>query len=223
MPSFLTRAAAPTRAFTRAFSASAARPRARITIVGNLAATPEVRSTSTGRDLIEYAVASNSGPKDKRITSWFRVVCFSDGEGPRRDYLTSLPKGYVSPKTPLVLPPPQTQNLPLPLYISLVPSFLFGPSFRGPTPRFPHSSPCIQETRVGKGAACSSGRGEGGGGEGGGRKEAKHQTPKDQRLTDQSPTHSATVYVEGDAIMKSYEDNEGKTRTALSIYQSECP
>lgn len=121
--SFFARAAAPTRAFTRAFSASAARPRARITIVGNLAATPEVRATSTGRELIEYAVASNSGPKDKRTTSWFRVVSF-DGEGPRRDYLTSLPKG-------------------------------------------------------------------------------------------------ATIYVEGDAIMKSYEDGEGKTRTALSIYQTD--
>ena len=96
MSSFFARAAAPTRTLTRAFSASAARPRARITIVGNLAATPEVRATSTGRELIEYAVASNSGPKDKRTTSWFRVGSF-DGEGPRRDYLTSLPKGYVPP------------------------------------------------------------------------------------------------------------------------------
>ncbi|KAK8048406.1 primosome PriB/single-strand DNA-binding protein [Apiospora phragmitis] len=66
--------------------------RAKITIIGNLAATPEVRPTSTGREVIEYAVASNSGPKDKRVTSWFRVASF-EPEGPRRDFLTSLPKG----------------------------------------------------------------------------------------------------------------------------------
>ncbi|KAK8114838.1 Single-stranded DNA-binding protein RIM1 [Apiospora kogelbergensis] len=88
--------AAPTasRTFARAFSASAVRPRAKITIIGNLAATPEVRPTSTGREIIEYAVASNSGPKDKRVTSWFRVASF-EPEGPRRDFLTSLPKGAM--------------------------------------------------------------------------------------------------------------------------------
>ena len=91
---FAAAAPAATRTFARNFSASAARPRAKITIIGNLAATPEVRATSTGREVIEYAVASNSGPKDKRVTSWFRIASF-EPEGPRRDFLTSLPKGYV--------------------------------------------------------------------------------------------------------------------------------
>lgn len=133
MSSFFARATAPTRVFTRAFSASAARPRARITIVGNLAATPEVRATSTGRELIEYAVASNSGPKDKRTTSWFRVVSF-DGEGPRRDYLTSLPKGYVFQHS-----------------FSLV---LFAPPFASHPPL---CLPCIHSTQVSKVASCGSG------------------------------------------------------------------
>ncbi|KAI1476009.1 nucleic acid-binding protein [Daldinia eschscholtzii] len=91
--SFLARratAAAP--GLARAFSASARRDIAKITLVGNLAATPEVRATSTGREVLEYAVASNTGPKDNRQTSWFRVAAFIE-EGPRRDFLTSLPKG----------------------------------------------------------------------------------------------------------------------------------
>ncbi|OTA59991.1 nucleic acid-binding protein [Hypoxylon sp. EC38] len=120
--SFLARratAAAPS--LSRAFSASARRDIAKITLVGNLAATPELKATSTGRDVIEYAVASNSGPKDNRHTSWFRVAAFIE-EGPRRDFLISLPKG-------------------------------------------------------------------------------------------------STVYVEGDAIMNSYNDPEGKPRSALNIYQ----
>ncbi|GAW26575.1 putative ssDNA binding protein [Rosellinia necatrix] len=79
-------------AANRAFSSSARRDIAKITLVGNLAATPEVRATSTGREMIEYAVASSDGPRDNRHTSWFRVAAFSD-EGPRRDYLTGLPKG----------------------------------------------------------------------------------------------------------------------------------
>ncbi|XXH04975.1 Glutathione synthetase [Hypoxylon texense] len=92
--SFLTRRAIATTApsLSRAFSASARRDIAKITIVGNLAATPELRATSTGREIVEYAVASNTGNRDNRQTSWFRVAAFVE-EGPRREFLTSLPKG----------------------------------------------------------------------------------------------------------------------------------
>ncbi|KAI0480206.1 nucleic acid-binding protein [Xylariaceae sp. FL0804] len=80
----------------RAFTASARRDIARITLVGNLAATPELKATATGRELVEYAVASNDRggrtPDGQRNTSWFRVASFEQ-PGPRRDYLTSLPKG----------------------------------------------------------------------------------------------------------------------------------
>ncbi|KAI1467293.1 nucleic acid-binding protein [Daldinia caldariorum] len=91
--SFLARratAAAP--GLARAFSASARRDIAKITIVGNLAASPEIKATSTGRDVVEYSVASNYGPKENRQTSWFRVSAFVD-EGPRREFLANLPKG----------------------------------------------------------------------------------------------------------------------------------
>ncbi|KAI1183712.1 nucleic acid-binding protein [Nemania serpens] len=79
------------RGASRAFSASTRRDIAKITLVGNLAATPEIRATSTGKEVIEYSVASSSGRKDNKHTSWFRVATFV--EGPQRDYLTSLPKG----------------------------------------------------------------------------------------------------------------------------------
>ncbi|KAF4457562.1 hypothetical protein F53441_612 [Fusarium austroafricanum] len=75
----------------RAFSTTTPRPLAKITIIGNLADTPEVHPTSTGREVLRYAVASNSGTRDNRKTSWFRVTSFA--EGPQRDYLMNLPKG----------------------------------------------------------------------------------------------------------------------------------
>ncbi|KAL2693861.1 hypothetical protein Neosp_000427 [[Neocosmospora] mangrovei] len=82
---------APASSAARAFSTTAPRPLAKITIIGNLADTPELHSTSTGREVVRYAVASNSGPRDNRKTSWFKVTSFS--EGPSRDYLMNLPKG----------------------------------------------------------------------------------------------------------------------------------
>ncbi|KAI0128733.1 hypothetical protein BJ170DRAFT_682518 [Xylariales sp. AK1849] len=92
MTSFLARRATAAPRFMRAFSATPSRELAKMTIIGNLAATPEIKATPSGRDVIEYAVASNSGPRDNRKTSWFRVSAF-ENEGPRRDFLTSLPKG----------------------------------------------------------------------------------------------------------------------------------
>jgi tRNA uridine 5-carboxymethylaminomethyl modification enzyme len=79
----------------RTFSSTASRPVARITIVGNLADTPELRASSTGREYLRYAVASNSGSGENRKTSWFNVSCFVT-EGARRDFFLSLPKGCVS-------------------------------------------------------------------------------------------------------------------------------
>lgn len=88
------RAVARPAAATRTFSSTAARPVARITIVGNLADTPELRASSTGREYLRYAVASNSGRGENKKTSWFHVSCFAP-EGRNRDFLQALPKGYV--------------------------------------------------------------------------------------------------------------------------------
>lgn len=92
MAAFLARRATAAPRLARAFGATPTRPLAKMTIIGNLADTPEVQPTSTGTDVVKYAVASNYGSGENRKTSWFRVASF-EGEGPRRDFLTSLPKG----------------------------------------------------------------------------------------------------------------------------------
>ncbi|EFQ28620.1 single-strand binding protein family [Colletotrichum graminicola] len=87
------RAAAAPR-IARAFSTSPSHNVARMTIVGNLADSPELQTTSTGREVVRYSLASNTGPRDNRHTSWFRITSF-EPEGPRRDFLQSLPKGSL--------------------------------------------------------------------------------------------------------------------------------
>lgn len=94
MSSLLRTTVRAARPAARAFSTSARRDIAKITIVGNLADTPELIATSTGREILRYAVASNSGSRDNRTTSWFRVTSF-EPEGPRRDFLCTLPKGSL--------------------------------------------------------------------------------------------------------------------------------
>lgn len=80
---------------TRSFAASpAARSLARMTIVGRLADAPELVPTSSGQDIVKYALGTSHGPKDNRQTSWWKVVSFMP-EGPRRDLLMGLGKGYV--------------------------------------------------------------------------------------------------------------------------------
>jgi hypothetical protein len=61
-----------------------------------LADAPEAQvggSQDNPKEYIRYAVASNSGSRENRQTSWFRVTGFVDG--PRKDFLLGLPKGYV--------------------------------------------------------------------------------------------------------------------------------
>ena len=87
--------ARPAAVSARTFSSTASRAVARITIIGNLADSPELRASSTGREYLRYAVASNTGSGDHRKTSWFNVSCFVE-EGARRDFFQSLPKGCVS-------------------------------------------------------------------------------------------------------------------------------
>jgi single stranded DNA-binding protein len=92
-PLIARRAAFSTARAARSFSTTSPRSVAKISIIGNLADTPELQQTSSGRDIVRYAVASNTGPKDNRQTSWFRVASFA--EGPRRDFMLSLPKGSM--------------------------------------------------------------------------------------------------------------------------------
>ncbi|KAF7191882.1 Single-stranded DNA-binding protein 1 [Pseudocercospora fuligena] len=79
----------------RAFSTTPARPLAKMQLIGRLADQPELVDTSTGRQLVKYALGVNKGPRDEsgnQGVSWFKVASFLD-EGPQRDLLLSLPKG----------------------------------------------------------------------------------------------------------------------------------
>ncbi|KAI2001131.1 ssDNA-binding protein, mitochondrial [Ophidiomyces ophidiicola] len=86
-PSLL-RAAAP----RRAFSSSASRDVARISIVGRLGASPELITSQAGREYVRYTLASYSNAT--RETSWFRITSFM-GAGKSRDYLMAIPKGSL--------------------------------------------------------------------------------------------------------------------------------
>ncbi|KAL9049150.1 MAG: hypothetical protein Q9162_007369 [Coniocarpon cinnabarinum] len=63
-----------------------------MTLIGRLAATPEVVPTSTGRDLIRYALGVNTGTRDSPETSWFRVSSFPQSENVK-GLFTGLQKG----------------------------------------------------------------------------------------------------------------------------------
>ncbi|KAG6001774.1 hypothetical protein E4U21_003819 [Claviceps maximensis] len=94
MSSFLLRraTAAPAGA-CRSFSTSSPRSLARMTIIGRLADAPEARTASSGREVLKFTVATSHGNKENRQTSWFRITSFV--EGPRKDYMLSLPKGTM--------------------------------------------------------------------------------------------------------------------------------
>lgn len=79
----------------RTFSTSSVRNSsfAKLTIVGRLGDSPELQATSTGREILKYSIASSSGRGENEKTSWFKVTSFVN-EGPQRDYLAGLEKGY---------------------------------------------------------------------------------------------------------------------------------
>ncbi|KAI9826653.1 MAG: ssDNA-binding protein, mitochondrial [Thelocarpon impressellum] len=85
---------APSHTILRAFSSTPCAMVAKISIVGRLAAEPELQPTASGNDVVKYAVGTSYGPRDNRQTSWFRVASF-EAEGPRRDYLLGLQKGTL--------------------------------------------------------------------------------------------------------------------------------
>ncbi|KAL6233860.1 hypothetical protein BDW75DRAFT_181819 [Aspergillus navahoensis] len=87
------RAAPSAAAPARSFSSSSSRAMARMNITGRLGATPEVATTQNGTEYVKYNIASESGPSNNRVTSWFNVKAFvSDGQ---REYLSNLPKGTL--------------------------------------------------------------------------------------------------------------------------------
>lgn len=78
----------------RAFSTTVPRPLAKMQLIGRLAEQPELMPTSTGRELVRYALGVSGTSKDEngnKPISWFKVASFV--EGAQRDLLLSLPKG----------------------------------------------------------------------------------------------------------------------------------
>ena len=59
----------------------------RITIIGNLGADPETRSTKSGDTVANLRVAVNKKTKDGDITEWFRVVAFKQSADFASKYL----------------------------------------------------------------------------------------------------------------------------------------
>jgi len=60
-------------------------------LIGRLAAEAELVHTSTGKEIVRYAIGVNHGNRDNQTTSWFRVTSFA--EGGSREYLLGLPRG----------------------------------------------------------------------------------------------------------------------------------
>jgi hypothetical protein len=75
----------------RAFSTTRASHLARMTLVGRLGTDPELNQAASGKEYIKYVIGTDSGPKDNRQTSWFRITSFA--QGPSKDYVLGLQKG----------------------------------------------------------------------------------------------------------------------------------
>lgn len=75
----------------RAFSSTRPSQLARMTIVGRLGADAESLESANGRAYNRYVVGTDSGPRENRTTSWYRVTSFA--EGPVKEKVSGLKKG----------------------------------------------------------------------------------------------------------------------------------
>ena len=66
----------------------------KVTLIGNLGKDPEIRSTSDGREIASFSIATSENWKDKitgekkEKTEWHRIVVFKEG-------LVGVIKNYV--------------------------------------------------------------------------------------------------------------------------------
>lgn len=74
----------------------------KVTLIGNLGKDPEVRTTSDGKDIVTFSLATSESWKDKATgekrekTEWHRVVIFNEG-------LVGVVKNYVKKGTKLFI------------------------------------------------------------------------------------------------------------------------
>jgi len=64
-----------------------------VTLIGRLAAAPELSQTTNGGEIIRYTVGTNYGSNDKK-PHWFKVAAFEDREN-SKNYLLGLEKGSL--------------------------------------------------------------------------------------------------------------------------------
>jgi len=76
----------------RTFHCTPASQLAKLQIIGRLADKPELTATSTGTEIVKYAVGSSNGKGENAKTSWFRITAFLQ-EGGLRDFVMGLGKG----------------------------------------------------------------------------------------------------------------------------------
>lgn len=81
------------RAFARAFSTTPRTNLAKMTLVGRLAAEPELISTQSGQELVRYAVGTSHGSPEKQTTTWWKIASFAEDGSRLREKLLSLQKG----------------------------------------------------------------------------------------------------------------------------------
>ncbi|KAJ7179426.1 hypothetical protein C8R46DRAFT_1211988 [Mycena filopes] len=91
------RSASASRAPIRAFSTSTRRlDLAKLTLIGNLGKTPELKTTKNDKEYVSYSIATTSrgppGPDGERVynTTWHRVLSFLPGSN---KYLQTLKAG----------------------------------------------------------------------------------------------------------------------------------
>lgn len=74
----------------------------KVILIGNLGRDPEIRSTSDGKEIANFSIATSESWKDKMTgdrkdkTEWHRVVCFNEG-------LVRVIKNYVKKGTKLYI------------------------------------------------------------------------------------------------------------------------
>ncbi|KAL8926740.1 MAG: hypothetical protein Q9208_002814 [Pyrenodesmia sp. 3 TL-2023] len=78
----------------RTFTTTPRPASAKISIVGRLADVPQMTQTSSGQDVIRYALGTNHGPRENKETSWWKVAAFIN-DGPFKDSILGLGKGSL--------------------------------------------------------------------------------------------------------------------------------
>lgn len=74
----------------------------KVTLIGNLGRDPEIRTTSDGKEIANFSLATSESWKDKMTgerkdkTEWHRIVCFNEG-------LVRVIKDYVKKGTKLYI------------------------------------------------------------------------------------------------------------------------